>query len=270
MKTLDATLVRQIGQNTGWENAELVGEQLRLSSSRHRQNILVSVFDASLGVCRWSVTVPNPQIDTELRRDFGSLTPLYVTHYDPMLYLWADSEETLYQLLKRAGALSLSLPSRPLDEYTRAVKAELAELAGSAGQNLAGTETERLVKQRIGQNVFRSALMEYWKGACALSGLEFSDLLRASHCKPWSDCQSDEERLNPYNGLLLITNYDALFDKGWITFTDEGKLQVSPQLPSPVITTLGLATPKRLRWVTAKHWPFLAYHNQFVFKGKAT
>jgi hypothetical protein len=57
------------------------------------------------------------------------------------------------------------------------------------------TEAERLVIQRIGQNVFRDSLMGYWGGCCPLTGITESALLRASHIVPWSEC-NDEQRLD--------------------------------------------------------------------------
>ena len=64
------------------------------------------------------------------------------------------------------------------------------------------TEAERSVIQRIGQNVFRDALMDYWGGRCPLTGISEPALLRASHIVPWSDCD-DAQRLDVHNGLLL-------------------------------------------------------------------
>jgi putative restriction endonuclease len=51
------------------------------------------------------------------------------------------------------------------------------------------SETEFKVKAkiRLGQQKFRKALIPLWKGKCALCGINLSDLLRASHAKPWKD-----------------------------------------------------------------------------------
>ena len=73
-----------------------------------------------------------------------------------------------------------------------------------------------IVKQRIGQGAFRKQLMEKWKG-CSVTGYEQSEILVASHIKPWSE-SSDEEKLDTNNGLLLVANLDKAFDQGLITF----------------------------------------------------
>ena len=49
------------------------------------------------------------------------------------------------------------------------------------------TEAERLVVQRIGQNIFRAALMDYWGGRCPITGITDPELLRASHIVPWAE-----------------------------------------------------------------------------------
>src|SRR5690606_10879975 len=54
--------------------------------------------------------------------------------------------------------------------------------------NTDGTAT---IRTRIGQQRFRNALVEYWEG-CALSGVQFPEILKASHIKPWKDATHAE------------------------------------------------------------------------------
>jgi hypothetical protein len=63
------------------------------------------------------------------------------------------------------------------------------------------TERDAIVKSRVGQGRYRKELLAMWK-SCAVTGLDIPELLRASHIKPWSDC-NDRERVEAYNGLLL-------------------------------------------------------------------
>ncbi|MGU9982225.1 HNH endonuclease [Phreatobacter sp. HK31-P] len=93
------------------------------------------------------------------------------------------------------------------------------------------TETEATRAARLGQSKFRAALIERWQGKCPLTGIAMADLLRASHIKPWS-VSDNRERLDPDNGLLLAVHIDVLFDKGLISFSDAGRLIVSPRLPA--------------------------------------
>ena len=71
------------------------------------------------------------------------------------------------------------------------------------------------------------------------------------------------------NGFLLCANLDALFDKGLITFDDEGKIIISPKLTDNQIASLNLQN-MRLRKIDPCHLPYLAYHRQNVFLKKAT
>ena len=61
------------------------------------------------------------------------------------------------------------------------MSSQLAQLPAGLG----GTEVERLMRQRVGQQKFRAAMLDYWGGACAVTGLALSEVLRASHAKPW-------------------------------------------------------------------------------------
>jgi len=57
---------------------------------------------------------------------------------------------------------------------------------------------------------------------------EVEEILIASHIVSWRH-SSDEERLDPDNGILLSPLYDALFDKHMIAFSDDGVMEVSAQ-----------------------------------------
>ncbi len=93
------------------------------------------------------------------------------------------------------------------------------------------TEAEAKRKIRIGQEKFKAALLPLWNHQCALCGIELPALLRASHSKPWRE-SSNEERLDPYNGVLLCCNHDALYDQGYITFDGTGLIHISGRIPA--------------------------------------
>lgn len=125
----------------------------------------------------------------------------------------------LYSALHRIYELSISLPDAPLLEFERQT-VNVPRV----------TEAEQLVVQRIGQNIFRDRLMVYWKGCCPLTGISDPALLRASHIISWSDCESDAERLNVHNGLLLSALWDAAFDRALVTFDNQGRPEFSSKL----------------------------------------
>lgn len=164
------------------------------------------------------------------------------------------SPAELYEALRRVHVLLNQLPPRPEERFARRLAA------------VGSTEVEVLVRQRVGQALFREMLMEYWDGKCAVTGLAVPELLRASHAKPWKD-STDAERLDVYNGLLLAVHLDALFDSGRITFQDDGSAKLSARMPTTVLRQLcGMdVTDVRLCRVSDGHRPFLEYHRQHVF-----
>ena len=92
--------------------------------------------------------------------------------------------------------------------------------------DLKETEKQILAKARIGQGDFRDRLIQRDE-SCVLCGLKNRNLLYASHIKPWSVCKDSNEKLDSNNGLLLCAIHDALFDKGLITFDENGVLLIS-------------------------------------------
>lgn len=89
------------------------------------------------------------------------------------------------------------------------------------------TERDQIIRARVGQERLCRELRKRWKG-CAVTGCSIRELLRASHIKTWSD--HIETRLDPANCLLLIAPLDALFDRGFISFEDDGRILISNRL----------------------------------------
>lgn len=161
----------------------------------------------------------------------------------------------LHRLVRRAFQLSRTLPDEILEQF----KKKTAALPKT-------TEAERLVVQRVGQDLFRDGLLDFWDGRCALTGLAVPELLRASHIKPWADCATDAERLDVFNGLLLAPHLDAAFDRGFITVGDDGTVIVAEALGREDRNLLGLAVPLRVRSLMEGHRAYLPWHRDRVFK----
>lgn len=126
------------------------------------------------------------------------------------------------------------------------------------------TEVITQIQARRGQGKFRQDLLDLWGGACAVTGLDCTDVLRASHIKPWREA-TGKQRLDSGNGLLLAANLDALFDRGLIGFDDSGEMLVSSRLSAAHCAALGL--PKALRFVPEGVGEYLGYHREHVFQG---
>lgn len=160
----------------------------------------------------------------------------------------------LHRLLRRAFQLSKALPNELLHMFEK----QVAALPKS-------TEAERLIVQRVGQNLFRDGLLDLWEGRCAVTGLAVPALLRASHIKPWADCETDAERLDVYNGILLAPHLDAAFDRGFITMQDDGSIIVSEVLDADARAVLGLDKPLCVNSIADGHRSYLPWHRQHVF-----
>jgi hypothetical protein len=159
-----------------------------------------------------------------------------------------DTLAQLHAALGRVYKLAISLPDAPLSRF----RAKTAGLPRT-------TEAERLVVQRIGQDVFRDALMAYWGGRCPLTGITEPALLRASHIVPWAECD-DEQRLDVHNGLLLSALWDAAFDAGLVSFANDGTVLISPRVSPAAREVLALSTIGVLPNLRHAHRANLAAH----------
>lgn len=163
--------------------------------------------------------------------------------------------DQLYSVLQRASVIARTMPNRVADQFRRAKK-HLPQT----------TEAERLAVQRVGQDLYRSALMDYWQGRCCVTGLAVPALLRASHIKPWAKCQSDDERLDVFNGFLLAPHVDALFDGGWISFSDQGSVLISEALPYAARVQLGVSSEWDIPNLKPEHASYLTFHRANEFR----
>jgi hypothetical protein len=129
---------------------------------------------------------------------------------------------------------------------------------------LSSKDKKTIVNARIGQGRFRNEIINYWT-SCAITDCDQLDLLIASHIKPWVECNLSEV-IDPYNGLLLSPSLDSAFDAGYITFSNEGKIDISQSLSDSNQKALGIDSSLKLRRVSPKHVPFLEYHRKNVFE----
>lgn len=247
MNPLQCALIEKLGHDHGFEYV-LASDPagVVLASARHAAS--AKVVAPPTGGYVLHLQAHTPALLPEMSRTFNqqSAAAGFV----------AESEAGLAALLRRAAGLARALPSQAAQDYEASVAIQLARLPAGIG----GTEVERLVRQRVGQQKFREAMLDYWGGACAVTGIALPEVLRASHAKPWSECDSDAERLDVFNGFLLVANLDALFDRFLISFDDGGGLLASPRLNPVEATLLGLVPGLTLRWLTDSHRGYLTWH----------
>ncbi len=128
------------------------------------------------------------------------------------------------------------------------------------------TESEKtvLTKYRIGQSFFRNQLIDLWNGCCSISGFSKTELLIASHIKPYNKCK-ENEKYDIYNGLLLTPNYDRLFDRFLISFDKNGKILISSTLLKTDLKKLNIKKNATIK-LNENHEPYMKYHRKIFFK----
>lgn len=166
----------------------------------------------------------------------------------------------------RANTRGNNMYGSALNKYAEFLKAKDQSTIGSElkeiFENPVLDETEKvtLVSARLGQGRFRSELLKIW-GGCVVTGYSDQRLLVASHIRPWAQ-SSNEERLDKYNGLVLIPNLDKAFDIGLISFSNAGKILFSPSLADRI--KLSFSDTMKIE-PKDQNLSYLEYHRDEIF-----
>lgn len=133
-----------------------------------------------------------------------------------------------------------------------------------------GRTRESVIRTRVNQSFFRSAVLAAYGSRCCITGLTIPQLLTASHIVPWS--ADVKNRTNPHNGLCLNAIHDKAFDCGLLTVTPDLRVKISPKVKANSGDTAindflfrfehtSISRPRRF----APDIDFLKYHNEQVF-----
>ena len=170
----------------------------------------------------------------------------------------------IYIERNRRGNNMYSCALRTFIEYSgQEAPEELEQDVSDIIENDAISNTEKLtyISARVGQGRYRHNLIGYWE-RCALTGFSDVRFLVASHIKPWR-AADNRERLDTYNGLLLLPNIDKVFDLGFITFSDEDRIVVSDHLEEADM--LGIRGDMHLDLEDA-HLEYMRFHREVMFE----
>jgi hypothetical protein len=169
--------------------------------------------------------------------------------------------EMVLGLLSRTNAVVID----SLDDVQSQVVNEAAEKQVEATQ-IPQTEKLQLIKARIGQGIYRQRLLKVEK-FCRLTGANDIKFLIASHIKPWR-LSDNQEKLDGNNGLLLSPHVDCLFDKGWLSFKNNGDvLWATPPVTDPTVTIWRLS-PSNVGSFNPQQRHYLDFHREFIYKAK--
>ncbi|MFZ2890008.1 HNH endonuclease [Sulfuricurvum sp.] len=175
--------------------------------------------------------------------------------YIASLKLLSETDETFYYF---------RLFVDYFDENHHSIEIQCQEEAIEA-EDLPLEQKKQLVSARSGQGKYRKALLEECP-FCPITIVADDRLLIASHIKPWV-ASNDKEKVDPKNGFMLTPTYDFLFDRGFITFTDDKKMNVSPWLSKMTCSRLNLVPDKKYDMLPVEgRTDYLAYHRENIFK----
>jgi hypothetical protein len=222
----------------------------------------------------WKVPIDWTRLSQPVRPiDFLSdISPLLPDKYSPLrketgkgnqnCYLASISSELGSLVLELTGSqVKLPETSVSVDEDAIQVERELRKIEQS---ELASTFKEQLIKARVGQGLFRRRVLQL-DSRCHLTGVTDPNFLIASHIKPWKD-SDNQERLDGYNGLMLAPHVDRLFDRGWISFRDDGGLLVACDAVS-ILKAWGIDLDAKVRPFPKEYHAYLEHHRKSTFKG---
>ncbi|MCW5747118.1 MAG: HNH endonuclease [Alphaproteobacteria bacterium] len=121
-----------------------------------------------------------------------------------------------------------------------------------------------LIEARLGFGRFSDAVRALWDGACCATGVSVDMLVHVCPIKPWVRATNDE-RLDPENGLPLVPTWNFAFVSGLIAFNDDGDLLLSAELPADEARKAGIAPDLRLAIKGERQRAYLAWHRANVF-----
>lgn len=232
----------------------------------------------------WRVDVSFFELKGPIRpaEHMGRLAPLLPKRYSPLqanggglqgvylTYLPDPLAAALVDLIGRE-ARNIIENSRVADRASAQVaigllqweEHELDKVA--ADRTLVETDRKAVVMARRGQGIFKDNVLRR-ESSCRLTKVDRVEHLRASHCKPWRDA-NNSERLDGDNGLLLTPDADHLFDRGFVSFEDNGGVLWSPVAHIPSLLKMGLdpSALKNVGGFSEGQKSYLAFHRESVF-----
>jgi len=197
----------------------------------------------------------------EIKNISRDLFKLLNVYHGPLNINQHVNEGYLFELSDEAGSNLLSLI-----ENRNEIDIETKFEADIEKEKLGETTKKAIIESRIGQGQFRKELIQFWEGKCAVTGVLLTDILIASHIKPWK-VSNNNERLDRYNGLLLSPTYDKLFDAGYISFNLDGKIIISQLLSETQLEQLHInKEDKLIKKLGSEFNNYLVYHKENILK----
>ena len=204
-------------------------------------------------------------ISRNLERATGTKHSLYGIDDVDQALVFRDlyfSFKELYDTNKRGN----NMYSRSLDLYiefllTKKPNQDIEINKVLVNKSLSALQRQTIILSRIGQGKYRKDLIKLW-GTCSISGFSDIRVLTASHIKPWRHC-NNIEKIDKFNGLLLLPTYDKLFDLGFISFNDDGTILISQSL----IDVNEIISSNKIKIaLKTDNIKYIRYHRERIFR----
>jgi hypothetical protein len=212
----------------------------------------------------------------------GEIIPFTFQHQrqiePPRIYF--NSDDDIYKIIRKISLPNITYISalkvksstgeisyyfRLFVDYLGKEKEEKEVVEEIKESKLSDPIKEILVRARRGQGKYREGVLAECP-YCPITMVSDDRLLIASHIKPWVKSELNE-KIDPKNGFMLTPTYDFLFDRGFITFTDDQKMLVSPWLSKMTCSKLSLADGKKYTLLPIEgREKYLEYHRKNIFK----
>lgn len=200
----------------------------------------------------------------------------------PRIYINADRKDYNYKLIREIALPNISYLSaiklidptgkiyfyfKPFIEYFGEYENPFIaeEIAKIEEEEIPAEVKIQLIRARKGQGKYRQALLEQCP-FCPITLISDDRLLIASHIKPWVK-SDDHEKTDPKNGFMFTPTFDLLFDRGFISFTNDKKIIISPWLSKMTISKLNISPDKQYNMLPVNgRERYLEYHRNEIFK----
>lgn len=160
--------------------------------------------------------------------------------------------------LKRCEDGEILFYWRPFADFTQMASMQFA------AQNYGKGKQQESSRNRKSQVKYREELYNEFKH-CPFTHIDEFKLLIASHIKPHA-VSTKKEQADPNNGLMLSPLYDKLFDKGYISFNENGELLISDWLSPQNRSRISFEYSPEDLFLNEQRKEYLEYHRANVFK----
>jgi len=220
----------------------------------------------------WKVDVSYVEPKQSIRpKDYMNLlAPELPAKYSPIRPDGTGNQVYLAAIPETMGQILMDLTDSP--ELTMPV-VDLSQLKVNEEEQeifvdltMSDVQKATMIMARRGQGEFRKRVQMIEK-ECRVTGVHNSQLLIASHIKPWAKSEP-VEKLDGNNGLFLSPHVDKLFNDGYITFAKSGKLEIASDFDHTVLEQWGIDATKNYGKFNSEQSYFLEHHQENVFESK--